>query len=151
MTAFTDWTKAKSKYTVPTLVKQLKTGKVTAKLLVTLQTLLASSNDECEAFIKAEGYETLIPIPDVSALETELTLQKENDYKEKADEIRIEIINIVAASIKHYAVAEHFLDPNNGILLQRYDNVNARVKRPLESYGGQELHSLRLRRTFIAS
>lgn len=56
---------AKSKYTVPTLIKQLKTGKVTAKFLQTLQALLASSNDECEAFIKAEGFETLVAIPDV--------------------------------------------------------------------------------------
>lgn len=122
---FTNWIQGKSKYTVPTLLKQLKTGKVTGKLLVTLQQLLASSNDDCEAFIKADGFETLVALPDVRThfLLALMWLQG-NDYKEKTDEIKTEIINIIAASVKHYSVAEHFLDLNNGSLVQRYAVVN---------------------------
>jgi hypothetical protein len=55
----------------------------------------------------------------------------------------MEIINIVAATVKHYSVAQHLLDPNNGIILQRYQDIQTIFTLPSELPGGPELLSLR--------
>lgn len=104
--------KEKSKWTVPTVMKQLKTGKLTIKFLEAVRELLEGNETEINAFVKADGFEELLAIPDKP------TDEKSSD-KLDMNEIRIQIVWIVAATIGTYSVSERFLDINSAQLIQR--------------------------------
>lgn len=52
------------KWTVPTVIKQLNTGKITLKFLSSVRDLLAQDGNNLADFIKSNGFELLLPIPD---------------------------------------------------------------------------------------
>lgn len=52
------------KWTVPTVIKQLNTGKITLKFLSSVRDLLAQEGNNLADFIKSNGFELLLPIPD---------------------------------------------------------------------------------------
>jgi hypothetical protein len=51
------------KWTVPTIIKQLNTGKITLKFLSSTRDTLTQGNNLAD-FIKANGFDLLMPIPD---------------------------------------------------------------------------------------
>eukprot|EP01125_Pyxidicula_operculata_P018020 TRINITY_DN637_c0_g2_i1.p1 TRINITY_DN637_c0_g2~~TRINITY_DN637_c0_g2_i1.p1 ORF type:complete len:1597 (+),score=727.61 TRINITY_DN637_c0_g2_i1:180-4970(+) len=89
------------KWTVPSVIKQFKTGKLTMKFLASVKELLKTGTAELDEFVKSNGFETLIDLPD------------HNDYKHKQNAIKLSIVDALCMFINDPVVYENVLDEPN--------------------------------------
>jgi len=78
---------SKSKWSVSTVLKQFKTGKLTLKFLATVKELLREPSDLAKFTIE-KGFQELIGLP------------QKNDYEKKTEAIKLSIVDLVSSFAK---------------------------------------------------
>jgi len=90
---------SKSKWSVVTVLKQFKTGKLTLKFLATVKELLREA-DDLKKFTAEKGFQELIGLP------------QKNDYEKKNEAIRLSIVDILSTFAKEPIVYKEIVtDP----------------------------------------
>lgn len=89
------------KWTVPTVIKQLNTGKITLKFLSSVRDMLAQENNNLADFIKSNGFELLLPIPDATEIKGKKFLSTFDFFDNslnllgKNDHLKLSIVDMI--------------------------------------------------------